>query len=173
MRNGARGAYTLAGAEQSSSGKPLLVTQEDIRNIQLAKAALYAGAKLLMKRSGVKSIDQIILAGAFGSYINPRQAMILGLIPDCDLDQVYAVGNAAGDGARIMLLNREKRREAERLASEIRYIETAVDQDFQEEFVQAIHIPHQTDEFPHLKGLLPTQTEPLPPARKRRHRRTK
>ena len=168
-----QGAYILAGAEQTSSGKPLLVTQEDIRNIQLAKAALYAGAKLLMKRSGVKSIDQIILAGAFGSYINPRQAMILGLIPDCDLDQVYAVGNAAGDGARIMLLNREKRREAERLASEIRYIETAVDQNFQEEFVRAIHIPHQSDEFPHLKGLLPTQIEPLPPARKRRHRRTK
>lgn len=166
-----KGAFILATAEQSSSGKPLLVTQEDIRSIQLAKAALYAGAKLLMNRSGVETLDRIILAGAFGSFINPRHAMVLGLIPDCALDQVHAVGNAAGDGARIALLNRTRRQEAADLAREIRYIETAVDQDFQEQFVKAMHIPHHRDAFPHLADILPADPEPLPPTRKRRHRR--
>ena len=168
-----KGAYILAGPEESSSGNPLLITQEDIRNIQLAKAALYAGAKLLMNRSGVTEIDRVILAGAFGSYIDPKHALVLGLFPDCDLEQVHAVGNAAGDGARFALLNIEKRREAQRLADQIRYIETAVDQDFQDEFVKAMHIPHRTDPFPHLADLLPDQPRSLPRTRKRRHRRKK
>ena len=168
-----KGAYILARPEETSSGKPLLITQEDIRSIQLAKAALYAGAKLLMNRSGVTDIDRVILAGAFGSYIDPKHALVLGLFPNCDLDQVHAVGNAAGDGARFALLNLEKRREAQILADQIRYIETAVDEDFQEQFVQAMHIPHRTDPFPHLQGLLPEQPQSLPRSRKRRHRRKK
>ncbi len=153
--NGAKGEYILATAEQTQSGEPILVTQDDVRNIQLAKAALYAGASLLMKRAGVHRVDRILLAGAFGSYIDPRYAMILGLIPDCDRSQVFAVGNAAGDGARIALLNRGKRDEAARIARWVRYIETAVDPDFQDEFVAAIHIPHARDPFPHLAGELP------------------
>jgi uncharacterized 2Fe-2S/4Fe-4S cluster protein (DUF4445 family) len=152
---GRKGAYILATAEQSSTGEPILVTQDDVRNIQLAKAALYAGAKLLMNRAGARAVERIILAGAFGSYIDPKYAMILGLIPDCRLDRVYAVGNAAGDGARIALLNRHKRAEAQRIAHWIRYIETAVDEEFQTEFVNAMHLPHQQDTFPHLEGLLP------------------
>jgi uncharacterized 2Fe-2S/4Fe-4S cluster protein (DUF4445 family) len=152
---GRKGAYILAAAEQSSTGEPILVTQDDVRNIQLAKAALYAGAKLLMNRAGARAVERIILAGAFGSYIDPKYAMILGLIPDCRLDRVYAVGNAAGDGARIALLNRHKRAEAQRIAHWIRYIETAVDEEFQTEFVNAMHLPHQQDTFPHLEGLLP------------------
>jgi uncharacterized 2Fe-2S/4Fe-4S cluster protein (DUF4445 family) len=130
-----------------------------VRSIQLAKAALYAGAKLLMRRAGVDSVDRVVLAGAFGSYIDPRYAMILGLIPDCDLTKVYAVGNAAGDGARIALLNREKRKEAQRVAHWVKYVETAVDPDFQDEFVGAIHLPHASDAFPHLEGLLPEVKE--------------
>ena len=165
------GAYILATAEQTSSGKPLLITQEDIRSIQLAKAALYAGARLLMKRSGVDTVDRVILAGAFGSYIDPKHAMVLGLIPDCDLGEVHAVGNAAGDGARIALLNRQRRRQAGELARDIRYIETAVDEDFQEEFVKAMHLPHRQDPFPHLKGILPEEKIKIPAARKRRFRR--
>ncbi len=152
---GRKGAYILATAEQTSTGEPILVTQEDVRNIQLAKAALYAGAKLLMGRAGVTAVDRVVLAGAFGSYIDPKYAMILGLIPDCDLGKVYAVGNAAGDGARIALLNRHKRLEAQEIARWVRYIETAVDPEFQNEFVGAIHIPHASDAFPHLAGLLP------------------
>lgn len=152
---GRKGAYILATADQTSTGEPILVTQDDVRNIQLAKAALYAGAKLLMHRAGVSAVERIVLAGAFGSYIDPKYAMILGLIPDCDLANVVAVGNAAGDGARIALLNTAKRQETQAIARQTRYIETAVDPEFQNEFVGAIHLPHATDEFPHLAGLLP------------------
>ncbi|HKJ40296.1 MAG TPA: ASKHA domain-containing protein [Anaerolineales bacterium] len=167
-----QGAYVLATADQTSSGKPLLITQNDVRNIQLAKAALYAGAKLLMMRANVDSVDEVILAGAFGNYIDPKHASILGLIPDCDLEKVHAVGNAAGDGARIVLLNRQKRAEAQQIAYQVRYIETAVDEDFQNEFVKAMHIPHQSDPYPHLEGILPKKTT-LPLRRERRHRRSR
>jgi uncharacterized 2Fe-2S/4Fe-4S cluster protein (DUF4445 family) len=166
-------AYVLATGEQTTSGEPILVTQLDVRNIQLAKAALYAGAKLLMMRAGVTHLDRVLLAGAFGSFIDPRSAMILGLIPDCDLSQVYAVGNAAGDGARIALLNLDRRREAPGLARRVRYIETAVDPDFQTEFVAAMHLPHQSDAFPHLDGLLPkdlSETNALRPRARLRYR---
>ena len=169
--HGRRGAYLLATPEQTSSGKPILITQEDIRNIQLAKAALYAGAKLLMNRSGVGQVNRIILAGAFGSYIDPKYALILGLIPDCSLERVYAVGNAAGDGARIALLNRHKRIEAQEIAHWIRYIETAVDPEFQKEFVDAMYLPHRRDPYPHLAGILPEATA-VPHPRGERRRRT-
>jgi uncharacterized 2Fe-2S/4Fe-4S cluster protein (DUF4445 family) len=169
--DGRTGAYVLATAEQSATGKPIVVTQDDVRNVQLAKAALYAGARLLMKRAEVEGVDRVVLAGAFGSYIDPQHAMILGLIPDCDLERVTAVGNAAGDGARIALLNREKRREAQEIAHWVRYIETAVDAGFQEAFVAAIHIPHASDAFPHLQDVLP-DVEPVErkPRNKRRRR---
>jgi uncharacterized 2Fe-2S/4Fe-4S cluster protein (DUF4445 family) len=96
-----------------------------------------------------------VLAGAFGSYIDPLYALVLGLIPDCDPQRITAVGNAAGDGARIALLNRAKRHEAMELAYSVRYVETAVAQDFQDEFVGAIHIPHASDAYPHLADILP------------------
>lgn len=170
--NGRTGSFILAWGDQTSSREPIYVTQNDVRNIQLAKAAMYAGGKLLMNRAGVETLDRVLLAGAFGSFIDTRYAMILGLFPDCDLKNVYAVGNAAGDGARIALLNREKRIEAQRISAEVRYIETAVDPEFQDEFVAAIHIPHARDTFPHLAGQLP---DPLVVVnngeRKRRRRR--
>jgi uncharacterized 2Fe-2S/4Fe-4S cluster protein (DUF4445 family) len=159
----------MATAEQTTSGAPLLITQDDVRNIQLAKGALYAGAKLLMNRSGIQTVDKIILAGAFGSYIDPKYAMILGLIPDCNLENVYAVGNAAGDGARIALLNRHKRLEAQEIAHWIRYIETAIDPDFQKEFVDALYLPHRRDAYPHLAGILPERVDT--PNERREHRR--
>lgn len=170
---GRKGAYVLATEEQTVNGKPLLVTQDDVRSIQLAKAALYAGAKLLMNKAGVEEVDRIILAGAFGSYIEPKHAMVLGMIPDCDLEHIYAVGNAAGDGARIALLSRHKRAEAGEIAHWVKYIETAVDPDFQKEFVGAMHFPHKEDPFPHLEPFLPQDTLVLeaPRARKRKFRR--
>ncbi len=158
---GKKGAYVLATADQTTTGHPILVTQDDVRNIQLAKAALYAGAKLLMNRAGMDRVERITLAGAFGSFIDPKYALILGLIPDCAPERVAAVGNAAGDGARIALLNRHKRAEAAEIARWIRYVETAVDPDFQHEFVGAIHIPHATDSFAQLEATL---DEPLPRA---------
>jgi uncharacterized 2Fe-2S/4Fe-4S cluster protein (DUF4445 family) len=169
---GRKGAYILATDKQTVNKEPILVTQDDVRNIQLAKAALYAGAKLLMNRANVGAVERIILAGAFGSYIDPKHAMILGLVPDCDLAKVYAVGNAAGDGARIALLNRHKRVEAQKIAQWVRYIETAVDPDFQTEFVNALHLPHREDSFPHLAGVLPEETVGAEPVRERRRRRS-
>uniref|UniRef100_UPI0035B3A21F ASKHA domain-containing protein n=1 Tax=Promineifilum sp. TaxID=2664178 RepID=UPI0035B3A21F len=152
--HGKKGAYILATGDQTTTGQPILVTQDDVRNIQLAKAALYAGVKLLMNRAGVARVDFITLAGAFGSYIDPKYALLLGLIPDCPLERVTAVGNAAGDGARIALLNRDKRAEAQEIARWVTYVETAVDPDFQNEFVGAIHIPHASDGFPNLESQL-------------------
>jgi uncharacterized 2Fe-2S/4Fe-4S cluster protein (DUF4445 family) len=128
-----------------------------------------------MMRAGVTRVDRVVLAGAFGSYIDPTYAMVLGLIPDCELAKVAAVGNAAGDGARIALLNRNKRAEAQEIAHQVRYVETAVDPDFQNEYVAAIHIPHASDEFPHLNGLLPDRTAAAPapkPQIRSRPRRT-
>lgn len=168
-----KGAFILASTDQSASGKPILITQNDVRNIQLAKAALYAGAKLLMLRAGIAKVDKIILAGAFGSYIDPKHAMVLGLIPDCELEQVHAVGNAAGDGARITLLNHPKRRQAGEIARRVQYIETAIDPDFQEEFVKAMHLPHKDDAFPHLKGIIPEVTASQPRPRERRRQRVR
>ena len=126
------------------------VTQNDVRQIQLAKAALYAGVKLLMDRAGLQRVDRIRLAGAFGSHIDTRYAMILGLIPDCDLEKVESAGNAAGTGARIALLNRAARSEIEEVVRNIEKIETAVEPKFQDYFVDAMAIPNKSDPFPKL-----------------------
>ena len=132
----------------------IIVTQNDVRQIQLAKAALYAGAKLLLDRAGLKSVDRIRLAGAFGSHIDPKYAMVLGMIPDCELDKVESAGNAAGTGARIALLNVGARREIESVVRSIEKIETAVEKKFQEYFVNAMAIPNKIDAFPHLFSVM-------------------
>ncbi|MGZ3515423.1 MAG: ASKHA domain-containing protein, partial [Thermodesulfobacteriota bacterium] len=134
--------------------KDITITQADVRNVQLAKGALYAGAKLMMKKLGVEKLDKVILAGAFGSYIDKEKAMILGMFPDCDLANIYAVGNAAGDGARIALLNREKRAEAEEIAGKVQYLELTIEADFQKEFIEALEFPHMKDTFPHLRDIV-------------------
>ncbi len=155
--DGAKGYFVLAWPHETSTGREIVVHADDIRAIQLAKAALYAGAKLLMRHAaaaGLAQVDRIVLAGAFGSYIDPEHAMILGLIPDCDLAHVVAVGNAAGDGALLMLLNLAKRLEAEAVAGQVMHIQTATDPHFQDEFVGAIAIPHASDPFPHLAPIL-------------------
>ena len=128
-----------------------VVTQNDVRAIQLAKAALYAGIKLLMDKLEITHVDRIRLAGAFGSYIDPKFSMVLGLIPDCELSKVAAVGNAAGTGARMCLLNRGHRREIEELVTRIEKIETALEPKFQEHFVYAMAFPNKVDAFPNLE----------------------
>ncbi|WP_312796414.1 ASKHA domain-containing protein, partial [Tianweitania sp.] len=128
----------------------ITVTQNDIRAIQLAKSALYAGVKLLMEKQGVEHVDTISFAGAFGSFIDPKYAMVLGLIPDCDLSEVKAVGNAAGTGALMALLNRDHRREIESTVQKIEKIETALEPKFQEHFVHAMALPNKVDPFPKL-----------------------
>ncbi len=128
----------------------LVVTQNDVRAIQLAKSALYAGVKLLMEKRAVTAVDQIRFAGGFGSYIDPKYAMVLGLIPDCALENVKAVGNAAGTGARMALLNKGYRREIEQTVRVVEKIETALEPKFQEHFVHAMALPNKVDPFPHL-----------------------
>ncbi len=152
------GEYVVATAMQTSSGREIIITQQDIRAIQFAKSALYTGAKLLMERRGIKQVDRVLLAGGFGSYIDKQRAMMIGLFPDCDLEHVYAVGNSAGDGAVICLLSRERRQHAKEIARQIEYIETAIEPNFQDRFVNALGLPHNRDEFPHLKGLIPAIT---------------
>jgi uncharacterized 2Fe-2S/4Fe-4S cluster protein (DUF4445 family) len=120
----------------------------------LAKGALYSGAKLMMKRLGVTKLDKVILAGAFGSYINKESAMMIGMFPDCEMENVYAVGNAAGDGARIALLNKAKRDEANVISRQVEYVELAVDPTFQREFMESMHLPHMKDKFPHIQHIL-------------------
>ncbi len=128
----------------------ILVTQSDVRAIQLAKAALYAGTRLLMDHAGVGSVDEVRLAGAFGSHIDPVYAMVLGLVPDCDLDRVWSAGNAAGSGAIMALLSKAARSEIEDVAIRVEKIETATEPRFQEHFVAAMGIPHTEHRFPHL-----------------------
>ncbi len=135
------------------------VTQNDVRAVQLAKAALYAGSRLLMEHLGVDSVDRIRLAGAFGSQLDPFYAMVLGMIPDCPLERVSAAGNAAGTGARIALLNRAARREIEGVVHGVEKIETAIEPRFQEHFVEAMAIPHRSHPFPRLAEVV-TLPEP-------------
>lgn len=154
------------------------ILQTDIRAIQLAKGALYAGVKLLQDKFGNHQLDRIRLAGAFGSYIDPKFAMVLGLIPDCPLDGVSGVGNAAGTGARMALLNRGYRREIEQTVRDIEKIETALEPKFQEHFVNAMALPNKVDPFPNLRAAvdLPERKEAAPQEgaggeRRRRRRR--
>ncbi len=145
IQNGRTFSYLLHDGEPR-----ITVTQNDIRAIQLAKAALYAGIKLLMEKQGVDHVDTIRFAGAFGSFIDPKYAMVLGLIPDCDLSEVKAVGNAAGTGALMALLNRGHRREIEQVVGRIEKIETALEGNFQQLFVNAMAMPNKIDAFPNL-----------------------
>jgi uncharacterized 2Fe-2S/4Fe-4S cluster protein (DUF4445 family) len=136
-------------------GEPLIsITQNDVRAIQLAKAALYAGARLLMDRLGIESVDKIRLAGAFGSHIDVTYAMVLGLIPDCRLDKVHSAGNAAGTGARIALVNMAARDDIEQVVHNIEKVETAVEPKFQQHFVEAMAFPHKTAAFPELAKIV-------------------
>jgi uncharacterized 2Fe-2S/4Fe-4S cluster protein (DUF4445 family) len=146
--------FVIAWARETALGQDITVSTSDVRAVQLAKGALYSGAKIMMKQLGVNRLDKVVLAGGFGSYVDPERAMILGMFPDCELKEVISVGNAAGDGARIALLNREKREEADRVAREVEYIELTVYPEFTMEFAEAMAFPHMKDPFPHLEGIL-------------------
>jgi len=144
-----------AGDGGEAAGPRILITQNDVRAIQLAKAALYAGARLLMDQLEIDTVDEVRLAGAFGSQIDPLHAMVLGLIPDCDLGRVRAAGNAAGTGALIALLSGAARTEIETVVRRVEKIETAVEPRFQEHFVEAMAIPHRTAPSTNLERVVP------------------
>jgi uncharacterized 2Fe-2S/4Fe-4S cluster protein (DUF4445 family) len=150
LNEGGRGTAGGADGEDRPASPRLMITQNDVRAIQLAKAALYAGARLLMDHLGVETVDRVKLAGAFGSQIDPLHALVLGLVPDAPLDRVGAAGNAAGTGALIALLSGEARREIERVVRTVEKIETAVEPRFQAHFVDAMAFPHATADYPNL-----------------------
>src|SRR5450755_2069907 len=171
VENGRTFAYLLhRGAVE------MKITQNDVRAIQLAKAALYAGIALLMERLGVDHVDRIRLAGAFGNHIDPKYAIVLGMVPDCDLTQVRSAGNAAGTGARIALLDATSRGLIEALVRRIEKVETAIEPHFQHHFVEAMAIPHKSADYPNLRKVVelpaPKESTSQSETRGRRPRRT-
>ncbi len=147
-------AYVLHDGEAPASAE-IAVTQGDVRAIQLAKSALYAGARLLMDEMGAETVDRVVLAGAFGAHISPRHALVLGMIPDAPEDRVTSAGNAAGTGARMALCSREARQQVEALVRRITKVETAIAPRFQEHFVAANAIPHASAPFARLRAAVP------------------
>ena len=149
--------FVLAWAEESSIEKDIVISQKDVRQIQLAKGALYAGCKLMVKRMGLEKVDKVKIAGAFGTHVDRTKALIMGLFPDCEIEMIQSVGNAAGDGCRAALLNVKKRVEANWCARNVEYIELTVEPTFQKDFMEAMQLPHMTDSFPHLRGIVPDE----------------
>lgn len=149
--------FVLAWAEESAIEKDIVITQKDVRQIQLAKGALYAGCKLMVKRMGLEKVDTVKIAGAFGTHVDREKALIMGLFPDCEIEMIKGVGNAAGDGCRAALLNVKKRVEANWCSRNVEYIELTVEPNFQQEFMEAMQLPHMTDKFPHLEGIVPDE----------------
>ena len=148
--------YSYVMYDGSAVGGPkITVTNPDIRAIQMAKAALYSGARLLMDKFGENKVDRVVLAGAFGAHISPKHALVLGMIPDVPFDRVTSAGNAAGSGARIALVDTAQRAVIERFVRQIEKIETAIEPRFQEHFVNASAIPNSDDPFATLKSVLP------------------
>ena len=176
VENGRTFAYVLHRAVAGTNTVEMKITQNDVRAIQLAKAALYAGIALLMDRLGIEQVDRIRLAGAFGSHIDVKYATILGMLPDCDLSHVRSAGNAAGTGARIALLDATSRGVIEELVRRIEKVETAVEPRFQQHFVEAMAIPHKTAPYPHLRKAValpqPKESTSQSETRGRRPRRT-
>lgn len=146
--------FVIAWAEETSIGKDIVITQKDIRQIQLGKGALYTGCKLMMRRMGIDKVDTVKIAGAFGTHVDKTKALTMGLFPDCDLERVMSVGNAAGDGARAALLDVGRRDEANWIARNVEYIELTVEKDFEQQFMESMQLPHMKDEFTHLEGLV-------------------
>jgi uncharacterized 2Fe-2S/4Fe-4S cluster protein (DUF4445 family) len=151
-QNGKSREYVIVRGERTSIGKDIAITIGDVRAVQLAKGAIYGASKILMKKLGVEKVDRVVLAGAFGSYIDRECAMLMGMFPDCPLENVVAVGNAAGDGARMALLDLDKRRDASKYARRVEYIELTLEEEFEKEYVSAMHFPHMSDNFPSLEG---------------------
>jgi uncharacterized 2Fe-2S/4Fe-4S cluster protein (DUF4445 family) len=148
LRKGEKGKeFVIAWAKQTSIDHDIVITQEDIENVLMAKAAIYAGAKVLMRKAKVEMIDRVLLAGAFGNYIDPLAAYQIGMLPECDPKSIFTVGNAAGEGAVIALLDKFERKRAEELAKKVEYVELTLEPAFEHEFAMAMMFPHMKDKF--------------------------
>ena len=139
-QNGRQRSFTLATAEEGAGGRPVVVSQRDVRELQLAKGAIRAGIEILLRELSVTSEDVrvIYLAGAFGNYIKPESALAIGLMPRFPNARIVPVGNAAGSGARMALLSRDVLAEAFRLVGEVDYLELSGRPDFQDRFAEAM-----------------------------------
>ena len=137
--------YVIASAAETSIGTDIVVTQKDVRQIQLAKGALYVAARTLLNQFKLRAPDKILLAGAFGMYIDKFNALAIGMLPDCPPENIFAVGNSAGDGARIALLNVDKRREAQDVAARVTRYELPTDPDFQDQFIRSMNFPEKAE----------------------------
>lgn len=148
--------FTLVNKDESGINQDITVTQKDINQIQLAKAAIFAGCWILMKRKNVKTddVDQLLIAGSFGRYIDPENAKIIGLVPDVPTEKIKFIGNTALTGAKMALISVEARKTTEVLSRRIRYLELATERDFQSEFADALFIPHKdASRFPSVKEI--------------------
>ena len=149
--------FVIAKPNETRSGTPIIVTQKDIREIQLAKAAIHTGCSILMRKRGVSTdlIDKIFVAGAFGNYLNIENSIIIGLLPDVPSSKVKFVGNAAGSGAIMSLISKKEREKAKEIAKRTKYVELAIDPSFHMELAASMYLPHKNlDEFPTVKKLL-------------------
>jgi uncharacterized 2Fe-2S/4Fe-4S cluster protein (DUF4445 family) len=137
--------FVIAWGNQTATGREITVTQKDICELQLAKAAIYTGCSILMKRKNMeeKDINRVFIAGAFGNYINPENAKVIGLIPDIPTERIKFVGNTAVTGAKMALISKEMRKKAEQIANKARYLDLAADPDFNKEFVKALFFPYK------------------------------
>jgi uncharacterized 2Fe-2S/4Fe-4S cluster protein (DUF4445 family) len=141
---GSRREFVIARAAETDMGKDIIITQKDIRNLQLAKAAIFTGCSLLMREMGVEAsaLKKIFIAGAFGNYIDPLSAIIIGMFPDVPMGRIKSIGNGSGFGARLVLLSKRKGAEADEIAHKIHYVELSAEGNFQREFLKALNLPH-------------------------------
>lgn len=149
--------FVIASKEETATSREITVTQKDINEIQLAKAAIFAGCSILTKTEDIelRDLDRIFIAGAFGNGINLENAKLVGLIPDLPIKKVTFVGNAAISGAKIALISKKARDTANILSKRIRYCEITLEPDFKTEFAHAMFIPHKDlSRFPSVKEML-------------------
>ena len=144
LRKGETGVkeFLFVPGPETGIGRDIVLTQKDIRQIQLAKAAVQGGCKILMNHFKLDSINRIIIAGAFGLHIDKENALAIGLFPYCPPENILVVGNAAGHGAYLALVNRDKREEADRIARWVEHVELALEEEFQKEFITSLPLPH-------------------------------
>jgi len=149
--------FVVVWGSETKTGREITVTQEDIREIQLAKAAIYAACFILMEKKKLKEKDfeRVFIAGAFGNHLNLENAKVVGLIPDIPLEKVKFIGNAAITGAKMALISVEAREKASKISERVRYLELAADPNFNKEFINATLIPHKDlNRFPSVKRFL-------------------
>ncbi len=144
--------FRIVEAAESGTGEDIVVSQEDIREIQHAKAAIQTGTTLLLDEAGVESVDQLVMAGGFGNSIDPHSASLLGLFPETQVETVDFIGNAAGYGAMYALLDEGARETAASIVEEVEYVELATLDRFNDEFMEAMFLPHRDiDRYPSVK----------------------